>query len=151
MCLLSYGFQYGGCSLYQTQSCRFQYGGCAGNSNNFFTEGECLRTCGEELGQGAESVVVSRAQREGRRRPPTIRDVCLLPEDSGQTHNKRITYFESMKNKKITDSYFFHSFCPEIFNTQKNFTCAPYDQRNLSAQSLTTLKLSKLFSLKNEP
>ena len=24
-----------------------------------------------------------------------------------------------MKNKKITDSYFFHSFCPEIFNTQK--------------------------------
>jgi hypothetical protein len=91
--------------IYQTKCVcdRFQYGGCAGNANNFFTEGECVRTCAEgtassnsgdsrdqedvssgEMGVSrAQEVGVSRSQREGRRRPPAMRDACLLPEDIG--------------------------------------------------------------------
>ena len=95
--------------IYQTKCVcdRFQYGGCAGNANNFFTEGECLRTCAEggtgssssggsrdqedgysaEMGVSrAQEVGISRSQREGRRRP-AMRDACLLPEDPGIKNN----------------------------------------------------------------
>lgn len=72
---------------------RFQYGGCAGNANNFFTEAECQRTCGggDDKEEGAESVGVSRPQREGRRRPP-MRDVCLLPEEAGSCGGSEVRY-----------------------------------------------------------
>jgi hypothetical protein len=105
--------------IYQTKCVcdRFQYGGCAGNANNFFTEGECLRTCAakgtgssssegsrdqEEISSAemgvsrAQEVGVSRTQREGRRRP-AMRDACLLPEDLGMK-KQLLLYSNSLRD-----------------------------------------------------
>ena len=70
---------------------RFDYGGCAGNSNNFFTEGECLRKCvsGPQTGSMRGAREDGTPVRGFRGEVPSIPrdnvfDACAFPEDQGR-------------------------------------------------------------------
>lgn len=65
---------------YEDGHCKsFDYGGCGGNSNNFFTRGECLRKCaGAENRESADGG----SARMGQRSTNSI-NVCILPEEKG--------------------------------------------------------------------
>ena len=70
---------------------RFDYGGCAGNSNNFFTEGECLRKCvsGPQTGSMRGAREDGTPVRGFRGAVPSIPrdnvlDACAFPEDQGR-------------------------------------------------------------------
>jgi len=74
---------------------RFHYSGCAGNKNNFLSSEECMEACSSvqeeaeineqsELSEGDDDVVDT--TNEARRL--AAKQICLLPEDSGDCDMK---------------------------------------------------------------